>query len=147
MICLGNDPRSFCCFWDYTQVLHFRLFCWLWGLLHFFYGILAHSNRYNGHLNLVYPFPSLLVHWFLRCWCPLLASPIYHFRFTLVKGSNIPGLRSIAPYHVTLFFYHRHTHNWPPLLLWPSLLILSGANFPSFPSIILDICQPVGLSF
>ena len=39
------------CFWDCTQVLHFGLFCWLWGLLHFFYGILAHSSRYNGHLN------------------------------------------------------------------------------------------------
>ena len=27
MACLGNEPRSFCSFWDYTQVLHFRLFC------------------------------------------------------------------------------------------------------------------------
>ena len=25
MICLGNEPRSFCHFWDCTQVLHFRL--------------------------------------------------------------------------------------------------------------------------
>ena len=23
-------------FWDCTQVQHFKLFCWLWGLLHFF---------------------------------------------------------------------------------------------------------------
>ena len=36
MICLGNELRSFCHFWDGTQVLHFGLFCWLWGLLHFF---------------------------------------------------------------------------------------------------------------
>ena len=35
-VCLGNEQRSFCHFWDCTQVLHFRLFCWLWGLLHFF---------------------------------------------------------------------------------------------------------------
>ena len=35
-VCLGNKQRSFCCFWDCTQVLHFRLFCWLWGLHHFF---------------------------------------------------------------------------------------------------------------
>ena len=34
MVCLGNEQRSFCCFWDCTQVLHFRLFCWLWWLLH-----------------------------------------------------------------------------------------------------------------
>ena len=36
MFCLGNEQRSFCCFWDCIQVLHFRLFCWLWWLLHFF---------------------------------------------------------------------------------------------------------------
>ena len=35
MVCLGNEQRSFCCFWDRIQVLHFRLFCWPW-LLHFF---------------------------------------------------------------------------------------------------------------
>ena len=28
MVCLGNEQRSFCCFWDCIQVLHFRLFCW-----------------------------------------------------------------------------------------------------------------------
>ena len=33
MVCLGNEQRSFCCFWD---CIHFRLFCWLWWLLHFF---------------------------------------------------------------------------------------------------------------
>ena len=36
MACLGNKEKSFCHFWDYTQVLHFGLFCWLWWLLHFF---------------------------------------------------------------------------------------------------------------
>ena len=36
MVCLGNKQRSFCCLWDCTQDLHFRLYCWLWGLLHFF---------------------------------------------------------------------------------------------------------------
>ena len=29
MVCLGNEQRSFCHFWDCIQVLHFRLFCWL----------------------------------------------------------------------------------------------------------------------
>ena len=32
MACLGNEQRSFCHFWDCTQVLHFGLFYWL----HFF---------------------------------------------------------------------------------------------------------------
>ena len=36
-----NRYQSFCCFWDCTQVLHFRLFCWLWSLPHFFCGILV----------------------------------------------------------------------------------------------------------
>ena len=36
MVCLGNKQRSFCRFWDCIQVLHFRLFCWLRWLLHFF---------------------------------------------------------------------------------------------------------------
>jgi len=35
MVYLGNEPKSFCHFWDCTQVLNFRLFCWLWGLFHF----------------------------------------------------------------------------------------------------------------
>ena len=36
MVCLGNEQRSFCCFWVCIQVLHFGLLCWLWWLLHFF---------------------------------------------------------------------------------------------------------------
>ena len=51
MVCLGNEQRSFCRFWDCIQVLHFRLFCWPWWLLHFFWGIPARISRYNGHLS------------------------------------------------------------------------------------------------
>ena len=53
MVFLGNELRSFCRFWGWTQLLHFGLFCWFWGLLHFFYGISAHSSRYNVVLFLV----------------------------------------------------------------------------------------------
>ena len=67
MVCLGNEQRSLCHFWDCSQVLHFRLFYWLWGLLYFFIGILAHSSRYNGHLNYIHSFLSILVTWFLKC--------------------------------------------------------------------------------
>ena len=28
MVCLGNEQRSSCHFWNCIQVLHFRLFCW-----------------------------------------------------------------------------------------------------------------------
>ena len=37
----------------FTQVLHFELLCWLWGLIHFFSGIFAHSSTYNCYLNLI----------------------------------------------------------------------------------------------
>ena len=46
MVCIINEQRSFCHFWDCTQVLNFGLFCWLWVPLHFFKGIIAHSGRY-----------------------------------------------------------------------------------------------------
>ena len=36
---------------DFIQVLHFGLFSWPWWLLHFFWGIPAHSSRHNGHLS------------------------------------------------------------------------------------------------
>ena len=51
MVYLGDEPRSLCRFWDCIQLLHFRLFCWPWWLLHFFWGIPAHSSRYNGYLS------------------------------------------------------------------------------------------------
>ena len=35
-VCLGNEQRSFCHFWDCIQVLHFGLFFLLRWLLHFF---------------------------------------------------------------------------------------------------------------
>ena len=51
MVCLWNEERSFCRFWDCIQVLNFRLFCWLWWLCHFIQEILAHSSKYNGNLS------------------------------------------------------------------------------------------------
>ena len=35
-VCLGNEQRSFCRFWDCIQVLNLGLFCWPRSLLHFF---------------------------------------------------------------------------------------------------------------
>ena len=51
MLCLINEQGSFWHFWDCIQVLHFKLFCWPWWLLHFFWGISAHSIKYNGNLS------------------------------------------------------------------------------------------------
>ena len=89
MVCLGNELRACCHFWDGTQVLHF-------GLLHCFWGILAHSSRWNGHLNSPIPihFSSLIP----KMSCHLLFD---HFQFTLIHGPNIPGSYAI------LFLQHR----------------------------------------
>ena len=51
MVCLGNEQRSFCHFWDCTQVLHFGLFCWPWWLLHVFWGAPARSSGDNSQLQ------------------------------------------------------------------------------------------------
>ena len=98
MVCLGDEQRSFCLFWDCIQVLHFWLFCWLWWLLHFFWGIPVCSCRYNGHLSLIHPFQYILVHWFLDCWHSLLPFLFDHFQFVLIHGPDIPG-----PYAILLF--------------------------------------------
>ena len=50
MVCLENERRSFCLFQGGTQVLHFRLFCWLWGYSTSSKGFLPHS-RYYGRQN------------------------------------------------------------------------------------------------
>ena len=50
MVCVGNEHRSFCHFWDCIKYC-ISDSCWLWWLLHFFWGIPACSGRYNGHLS------------------------------------------------------------------------------------------------
>ena len=58
----------------------------LWGLLHFLCGILAHSCRCNCHLNSICPFPSILVHWLLRCRCVQLLWPFVVHQTPLSMG-------------------------------------------------------------
>ena len=36
-------------------------------------------------------FPSILVHWYLKCWCSLLLPLLGHVQFTLIHGPKIPG--------------------------------------------------------
>ena len=76
MVCLGNEQRSFRHFWDCTQVLHFKVFHWLWGLFHVFLGILAHSSRAQlcDSLSILWHCLSLGLGWKLTfsspvaCW-------------------------------------------------------------------------------
>ena len=132
MASLGNEQRSFCHFWDCIQVLHFRLFCWPWWLLHFFWGIPACSSRYNGHLSYIHPFQSILVHWFLECWHSLLPSLVWPLPICLDSWTwHSRFLCNIALYSTGPCFYHQsHPQMGIVFALAPSLpFILSRVIF------------------
>ena len=50
MIYLEKEERSFCLFWDCTQVSNFRLLLTV-STTPFLLRVLPHSRRYNGYLN------------------------------------------------------------------------------------------------
>ena len=130
-------------------MLYFRLFCWLWGLLHFFNGVLAHSSRYNGHMNSIWPFPSILILWFLGCQCLFLPSPAWpHPVFLDSWAWHSRFLYSTFFAAADFTLVTSHIHNWASYLLWPSHFIHSGAignSHPLFTSSILDIFRPEGM--
>ena len=149
MACLGNKWRSLCHFWGCIQILHFRLSRWLWGLLHFFYGILAHSSRCNGHLNT--PIPVHFSSMFSKMSMFILA-------ISCLTTADLPWFMDLTgmdldSYAILFFtasdftFITRHIHNWASFPLWPSCFILSGAvsSCPLlFPSSMLDPFRPGG---
>ena len=89
---------SFCHFWARTQVLHFRFFCWLWVVLHFFKGILA---TVVDTMNSIHLFQSTLVYWSLRCQCSLLTI----FSLTI---SNLPWLMDLTFQDPMKYFSVQH---------------------------------------
>ena len=50
MVCLGNEQRSFCHFWDCIQVLHFGLLLTMMATP-FLLRDSTHNSRYDGHLS------------------------------------------------------------------------------------------------
>ena len=50
MVCTGKKQISLS-FLRLHPSTAFLTLCWLWWLLHFFWGILDHRSRYNGHLS------------------------------------------------------------------------------------------------
>ena len=123
--------------------LHFRLSCWLWGPLHFFYGILAHSSRYNGHLSYINQFQSILAPWFLKCRCSLLPSPVWPLPIYLDSWTlHSRFLGSIVLYSSEFTSITSHNHNRVLFLLWLCLFILSGVISPLFSSSVLGTYQP-----
>ena len=124
MVCLGNEQRLFCRFWDCIQVLHFGLSCWPWRLLHLFWGIPACSSRYNGHPELNSPIP---VHFssltprmsmFTLAISCLTTSNLPWFMDLTFHGPNIPFLCNIAIYNIGPCFYHQ---SYPQLGIFSAL--------------------------
>ena len=115
MVCLGSEPRSFCHFWDGTQVLYFRLFCWLRAtpFLLKWEEILAtvvDTTVIWGNSPIPAHFSSLIPTMSMVHSCHLLFD---HSQFALIHGPNIPGS------YATLFFtasdftsITSHIHNW-----------------------------------
>ena len=57
------------------------------------------------------PFLSVLVHWFLRCRCSLLPSPVDHIQFTLIYGPKLPDFCAILIFTVSDFTFTHQTHS------------------------------------
>ena len=96
-------------------------------------------------------FPSILVHWFLRCWCSLLSSPAWPCPVYLDSRTQRSRFRAtLFSTALDFTFAPRHFHSWVSFLLWPSRFMLSGAirNCPPlFLSSILDTMRPGELIF
>ena len=87
MVCLGNEERSYCHFWDCIKVLHFRLFYCLWGVLHLFLGILAHSSNQLSSVQSLSHVWLFVTPWTAACQASL--------SFTILQSSPKVGSQEI----------------------------------------------------
>ena len=148
MVCLGNEQRSFCHFWDCIQVLHFKLFCWPWWLLHFFEGFLPSVVDIMViwiKFTRSSPFSSLIPRMLTFNSCHLLFD---HFQFALIHGPDISGSYAILLFTtLDLASVTSHIHNWVLFLLWLHPFILSGVICPLISSSLLGSYWPVEFLF
>ena len=158
MICLGNELRSFCCFWDCTQVLCFLLLLAMRAIpLLLRYSCLENSMNciVHGSWKVWHDWASftfILIHF--SSLIPKMS--IFNLAISCLTTFNLPWFIGPGSYEilfVTALEFTSitiHLHNWASFLLWPSRFILSGAisNCPLlFPSNILDSFWPGGLIF
>ena len=152
MVCLGNEQRSFCRFWDCIQVLHFGLFCWPWLLLHFFWGIPARNIRviwvkftHSSHFSSLIPRMSTFTlaisclttsnfPWFLDLifQVPIQYCSLQHRTLLLSPVTSTAGycfcFGSIPSFFLELFFH------WSPVAYW------APTGLGSFSFSILSFC-------
>ena len=114
----------------------------------------CHSNSwYDAHLNYIHPFLSILVQWFLKCWCSLFLSPVWplpiyfdswtlHSRFLHNITLHSIGLTSITVPSTTghcfffgsisSFFLELFFHSSPLAYCTPPYLSFSVISFCLF---------------
>ena len=123
MVCLGNEQRSFCRFWDCIQRLHFRLLLTMMATPF----ILRDSCPQKWILwsfELNSPIP---VHFSLLI--PRMLA--FTLAIALIPGPNIPGSYAILLFTASdLASITSHIQNWVLVLLWLHPFILSGVISP-----------------
>jgi len=143
MVCLGNEQRLFCDFWDCNQVLHFRLFVDYEGysisskeFLPTVVDIMVIWVKFT-HSS---PFKFADSQYVNVHSCHLLFD---HLKFALIHGPNIPGSYTILLSTASdLASITSHTHNWVLFLLWLHPFILFGVISPLISSSILGTSWP-----
>ena len=124
MVCFGKKP----------EILN-SFFC-LWGIFHFFKGILA---------------LSILVIWIKSTHSSPLIPKMSVFTLVICSNtSNLPWFMDLTfqvPMQYICSLQHqsfttRNIHNWALFCLWLCLFILPGAISPLFFSSLLDTYQP-----
>ena len=135
MVCLGNQQRLFCHFWDCIQVLNFRPFCWVLWLLHFFKGFLptivnmmviwvkfTHSSHFSSLI------PKMLM-FNLSISCLATTNSLWLMDMNQVSNGSWTWF---IPVSYAIFFptsaftsITSYTNNWALFFLWLHLLILS----------------------
>ena len=143
MVCLGNEQRSFYCFWDCIQVLHFDSFVdhdgyciSSKGFLPAVVDILVIWVKFT-HSN------SILVCCFLERQRSLLPSPVWPLPICLDSWTwHSRFLYNIALTASDLASITSHTHSWVFFLLWLHPFILYGVISPPISSSIFDTYWP-----
>ena len=131
MVCLRNEQRSFCHFWDCIQVLHLGLF-------------VDHDGYFISSKGFLPAVVDIMVIWvkftysspfqFTDSWnvdvhsCHLLFD---HLQFAFIHGPNIPGSYPILLFTRSgLASITSHIHNWVLFFLWLHPFLLSGVISP-----------------
>ena len=129
MDCLVNEQRSFCHFWDCTQALYFKLFCW-------------HSSPFNSLIPKILMFTLAIsclttsnLPWFmdLTFQVPMQYCSLQHRTLLLSPVTSTAGycfcFGSILSFFLELFLHWSPVAYWAPTHLGSSSFIVLSFSF------------------